>query len=68
MATRQAPRGWFKSSFSGTANGCVEVRITPGSEVAVRDTKDRTGPVLVFTPVEWAAFLAGARQGEFDLA
>ncbi|MGW4405043.1 DUF397 domain-containing protein [Nonomuraea sp. NPDC004702] len=25
------------------------------------------GPVLVFTPSEWAAFTAGVRDGEFDL-
>lgn len=35
--------------------------------VALRDSKDPTGPVLVFTSAEWAAFLAGAKDGEFDL-
>ncbi len=39
-----------------------------GSAVALRDSKDPTGPVLIFTPGEWAAFLAGAKDGEFDLA
>ncbi|MGH3489380.1 MAG: DUF397 domain-containing protein, partial [Actinopolymorphaceae bacterium] len=24
------------------------------------------GPILVFTPGEWEAFLAGAKDGEFD--
>jgi Domain of unknown function (DUF397) len=46
---------------------CVEVD-TDGPQVAVRDTKDRTGPVLSFTRAEWTAFLAGARNGEFDPA
>lgn len=60
-------RAWFKSSFSGPAgNACVEVALLPG-EIAVRDSKDRQGPVLVFTPEEWRAFLAGVRAGEFDL-
>jgi prepilin-type processing-associated H-X9-DG protein len=56
---------WRKSSYSN-ANGCVEVAFVDG-HVAIRDSKDRHGPVLVFTPVEWNAFLGGARDGEFDL-
>ncbi len=36
--------------------------------VAVRDSKDRQGPVLTFTPAEWRAFVVGVRSGEFDLA
>jgi Domain of unknown function (DUF397) len=55
---------WRKSSYSGN-NGCVEVAVV-GDRVAVRDSKDRGGPVLLFTSDEWAAFLAGARDGEFD--
>jgi hypothetical protein len=35
--------------------------------VAVRDSKDPAGPVLTFTAPEWSAFLAGVRDGEFDL-
>jgi hypothetical protein len=34
--------------------------------VEVRDTKDREGPVLRFTAAEFAAWLDGARNGEFD--
>ena len=55
---------WRKSTFSGT-NGCVEVAFVQG-RVAVRDSKQRGGPVLVFTDHEWEAFLRGARAGEFD--
>ena len=40
---------WRKSSASG-ANGCVEVAFVEG-QVAVRDSKDRAGPVLVFDPM-----------------
>jgi hypothetical protein len=57
--------GWQKSSASGNS-GCVEVAVGP-AVVGVRDTKDRQGPVLRFTPTEWDAFLAGVRNGEFDL-
>ena len=55
---------WRKSTKSYT-NGCVEVAFVDG-RVAVRDSKAPSGPVLVFTPFEWAAFLGGARDGEFD--
>jgi Domain of unknown function (DUF397) len=57
---------WRKSRRSG-ANGCVEVALK-GGQVAVRDSKNRQGPVLTFTPAEWTAFIQGARDGEFDLA
>jgi hypothetical protein len=55
---------WRKSSHSGN-NGCVEVAAV-GDQVAVRDSKDPEGGVLVFTDREWRAFLAGVRDGEFD--
>lgn len=56
---------WRKSSHSHT-NGCVEVAFIEG-QVAVRDSKDRSGPVLLFTAHEWEAFVGGARDGEFEL-
>jgi hypothetical protein len=56
---------WRKASASG-ANGCVEVAPLPDGGVAVRDSKDATGPVLSFTPLEWAAFRDGMSKGEFD--
>ncbi|WP_442943274.1 DUF397 domain-containing protein [Nocardia sp. NBC_00565] len=37
-----------------------------GGEVGVRDSKNPTGPALVFTPSEWDAFAAGVREGEFE--
>lgn len=55
---------WLKSDRSGI-NGCVEVAFLEG-RVAVRDSKDRHGPVLVFDPHEWAAFIEAARDGKFD--
>jgi hypothetical protein len=36
-------------------------------QVGVRDSKDRQGPMLVFTANEWVSFIEGARDGEFDL-
>ena len=36
--------------------------------IAVRDSKQPGGSVLIFTPAEWEAFTLGMRNGEFDLA
>lgn len=60
-------RGWFKSSHSMGGNGCVEVWLRDDGGAKVRDTKaGESSPVLIFTAVEWSAFLAGVRDGEFD--
>lgn len=57
-----------KSSLSGPySDNCVEVAFVDGG-VAVRDSKDQSGPVLSFTPTEWDAFREGAQLGEFDQA
>jgi hypothetical protein len=66
MQVDLATAKWRKSSHSGN-NGCVEVAYDD-DQVAVRDSKDPSGPMLLFTPHEWRAFLAGARDGEFDVA
>ncbi|WP_327096280.1 DUF397 domain-containing protein [Nocardia vinacea] len=56
---------WFKSSYSEGSAQCVEVAWLDGSSVGVRDSKNPTGPALVFTPGEWDAFAAGVQDGEF---
>ncbi|WP_109527292.1 MULTISPECIES: DUF397 domain-containing protein [Nocardia] len=60
-----SPR-WFKSSYSGGNNECVEVAHLDGDHVGIRDSKNPDAGSLVFTPGEWAAFTAGVRDGEFD--
>ena len=56
---------WRKSSRSNST-GCLEFAAKDGS-VFIRDTKDRDGPVLRFSILEWELFLSGVRRGEFDL-
>jgi hypothetical protein len=56
---------WFKSSRSTGSKDCVEVAHLDGGMVGVRDSKNPTGPALVFTPSEWDAFTAGVHDGEF---
>ncbi|MFF5209958.1 DUF397 domain-containing protein [Streptosporangium sp. NPDC000396] len=58
---------WTKSTRSSANGNCVEVATLNGGHVGVRDSKDRSGPVLVFTPDEWKAFVGGVKDGEFDL-
>ena len=59
---------WHKSTRSGGNGGdCVEVAGNLPGIVALRDTKDPDGTILVFTRAEWAAFIDGVRAGEFDL-
>jgi hypothetical protein len=49
------------------SNACVEVAFVD-NQVAVRDSKHKgKGPVLVFTPREWEAFLGGISDGQFRL-
>jgi hypothetical protein len=55
---------WRKSTSSATSN-CVEVAFT-GESVLIRHSRDESGLVLVFSQTEWAAFLTGVRNGEFD--
>ncbi len=58
---------WRTSTRSQTSN-CVEVaplRTGPAA-VALRDSKDRGGPVLLFNRAGWLGFISGAKNGQFD--
>ena len=57
---------WRKSTRSAQQGDCVETAFLPDGGVAVRDSKDRTGPALIFTAAEWSAFIGGVKDGEFD--
>ena len=54
---------WLRSSRSTGMNNCVETaRPGPGpwaGLVAVRDSKNVSGPALVFAPETWEGFIAG---------
>ena len=55
---------WRKASYSGSnGGGCVEVARTPGTAIAVRDSKDPDGPTLAFTTDDWRAFLHQVKDG-----
>ena len=57
---------WQKSKHSNPNGACVEVAHLANGEIAVRNSRFPEGPALVYTRAEIAAFLAGAKDGEFD--
>jgi hypothetical protein len=63
----------FDDEFGDLSESRVEVEIREGSKegsdyvITMRDGSKPDGPVLTFTPAEWDAFVAGVRDGEFDL-
>jgi hypothetical protein len=58
---------WQKSRRSNPSGNCVELALLPThGGVAIRNSRDRDGPVLVYTLDEIAAFVGGVRDGDFD--
>ncbi|NKY55693.1 DUF397 domain-containing protein [Nocardia flavorosea] len=66
MKTDPSDARWFKSRHSGPSRDCVEVAGLGSGEIGVRDSKNPTGPVLVFPRSAWQKFLSSARRGAFD--
>ncbi|GAA3508129.1 hypothetical protein FHR32_007541 [Streptosporangium album] len=58
--------GWRKSHFSNPSGNCVELAALPGGEVAMRNSRDPEGPVLIYTRLELDAFVRGVKSGQFD--
>jgi len=48
---------FWKSSYSGQENACVEVADTAPAGRAVRDSKHPTGPLLTVSRESWRAFI-----------
>lgn len=57
---------WRKSRASNPSGNCVELAPLPAGGVAVRNSRSPEGPVITYTRAEFAAFLSGAKDGEFD--
>jgi Domain of unknown function (DUF397) len=49
-----------------SVGACVEVAFYAGA-ILVRDSKNPSSASLSYTPVEWRAFIAGVKSGQFDL-
>ncbi|MFJ4657288.1 DUF397 domain-containing protein [Nocardia sp. NPDC088792] len=57
---------WRKSTFSNPSGNCVELAPMTDGQVAVRNSRDPEGSIIVYTRPEIDAFLRGAKSGEFD--
>lgn len=57
---------WIKATASNSGNNCVEMRRNASGQVEVRNSKRPDAGTLKFTPEEWAAWLDGAKNSEFD--
>ncbi|MFR9777640.1 DUF397 domain-containing protein [Micromonospora sp. MS34] len=61
------PLRWQKSRRSNPSGNCVELAELPGGAgIAVRNSRHPEGPALIYTVDEIAAFVLGARDGDFD--
>jgi hypothetical protein len=59
---------WRKSTRSGGNGGeCVEVALNLPGIVAIRDSKDPSGPVLRVRPEAWASFADALRRSQPSL-
>ena len=58
---------WIRSRAC-SSDGCVEVAQFADGTVALRDSKDVRKTAHVFDREEWSAFIAGVKNGEFDVA
>lgn len=57
---------WRKSRYSNPSGNCVELAELPDGGIAVRNSRHPGGPALIYTRAELAAFVHGAKKGDFD--
>ena len=71
LGSNASSLAWRKSSRSLGNGNCVETARLPTGHRAVRDSKDKDGGVLLFTPDEWSVFIdhiKGDKPGGFSLS
>jgi hypothetical protein len=61
MMTTTDRLDWRKATYSNSSSNCVEAAHVPGA-VAVRDSKDPSGPRLAIRPTDWRAFMRRLRD------
>lgn len=55
----------WRIAKKSAGENCVQVKLD-GDVIVVGSTRSPDGPFLSYTNDEWAAFLDGAKKGEFD--
>ncbi|MFG1962416.1 DUF397 domain-containing protein [Nonomuraea sp. NPDC049028] len=67
LSKELAGADWRKAKASGANNGnCLEVAPLSGGRVGIRDTEAPDQAPYVVRDSVWAAFIDGAKKGEFD--
>ena len=54
-------QNWRKSTRSIANGQCVEVARLADGFLAIRDSTDRYGPTILFSPGKWHMFLGGIK-------
>jgi hypothetical protein len=65
MHHRMTAHPIWRSAISCTGGQCIQVAAI-GNGVAIRDSKNPAGAILVYSTEEWETFVAGAKNGDFD--
>ena len=65
-AARLTMAHWRKSTASNPSGSCVEIAELPDGMIAMRNSRDKSGPALIYRRTELAVFLRGVQDGEFD--
>ncbi|GGU35225.1 DUF397 domain-containing protein [Streptomyces violascens] len=64
LEVNDACETWQKSTYSGPGGGeCLEFSDSCTMCVPVRDSKNPTGPAVVFGPAAWTSFIDGVKGG-----
>ncbi|NUR83593.1 MAG: DUF397 domain-containing protein [Nonomuraea sp.] len=67
LSEELAGAAWRKAKASGSNNGnCLEVAPLSDGRIGIRDTEAPDQAPYVVRRAVWAAFIDGAKKGEFD--
>ena len=64
-AASLGPDNWRKP-WSDNGGACLEAKLLPGGQVALRQSTDPASPALILEPAEIRAFIDGAKAGLAD--